>query len=614
VLIRNNILSGTRNADENRNGSSIMLYTSSHITIENNDISDTSNGIFIKGNNSGPVTIRYNYIHDIDKEGIAIGGLGTETEKYGGQIYQNIIRNSKEAGITFIGYDSFSPSNVDVVNNTIYNCLSGGIFLKPSTNGYQNLLIANNIIVGNSYGIQGEDISDVSNLLFKNNLYFSNTTHSRIAGNNYTFQNWKSTFNQDTTGSLAAEPGFSNTIDNTFTLATNSQARDAGVDILNLQDQGTNTSINIGARVTDSEVIGVESGVLENRYTILNPTMTSSRVVSLVDNNRITAGDTTLNLDRYEIGVFPSNSGALAQGVVVKSTGPIDMGSYLDATDMPVHASMQGTQFVMPHTRYRHLYYMVSPHGDATVQVNVDGAQHRVDLSQGVVTEFDAGETNGNVSTVITSDIPILISHKAETDNSNHPYADATPMPPASTELWGIKSRYAYIGAVEDNTHVTIFASNGTMDNITLNRGAKYFVDVGNDNRTQGRGSAIHLVSDKPIGAVQSADGDGYEQTAFFPSSMLSTRLGLPTNAQYIAIVCPESDTNITLYNRNNTPITRRCNATGNYPRRTSFHSTDSETIVTQQGAHIESNKPIYVIYETANEQDEHNLMGTRNP
>jgi parallel beta-helix repeat protein len=257
-LIRNNTLSGTRNAGMNRNGSAIMLYYSNNITIEHNEISDSGGGIFVKGANGGPVTVRFNYLHNLDSEGVAIGGLGTSSEQHGGRIYQNIIRDSV-AGVTFIGYDSYSPANIDVVNNTIHNCSNGGIFLKPSTNGYRDLIFANNIIVNNSNGIQGEDISDLSHTSFHNNLYFNNSSHSRIAYTNYTLSTWQSNFNQDTSGSVIDDPLFTDLTENSFTLAGNSPAINTGVDILNLLGQGTSAEITMGARITGSEVIGVTS-------------------------------------------------------------------------------------------------------------------------------------------------------------------------------------------------------------------------------------------------------------------------------------------------------------------------------------------------------------------
>jgi hypothetical protein len=347
-------------------------------------------------------------------------------------------------------------------------------------------------------------------------------------------------------------------------------------------------------------------------YTILNPRLTSSTVVSLVDNNVITAGNTTLNLDRYEWGGIEANTGDITQGVVVTGTGPFEIGSGTPATDVPVLSSLAGTQFAMPHHRYQHWYYMVSPDADATVQISIDDVDSVITLPQGVAMDFDAGETNTTISAVITSDTPILVSHMGDPVDKTW-FADASPVPPAATELWGFRSSTASFGAVEDDTHVTLYASDGTTSTMTLDAGQKRWVNVG-DRTQQGQGSAIHLVADKPIGAIQIADGDGADQTAFFPTSLLSTRFGLPENAQYIAVACPEEDTSVTLYNGNNDPITRTCSANGNYPGKAYFGSAEKGVVGAQQGAYLESDKPIHVIYEVSASEDEHNLMGTLEP
>jgi hypothetical protein len=348
-------------------------------------------------------------------------------------------------------------------------------------------------------------------------------------------------------------------------------------------------------------------------YTILNPRMTSSTVLSLTDNNVITAGNTTLNLDRYEWGRIESNTGDVSQGAVITGTGPFEMGSDTPATDVPVHSSLAGTQFVMPQTRFAHWYYMVSPDVDATVQVSVDGVDSMITLPQGVVVDFDAGETNGNISAIITSDNPILVSHLADPVDKTW-FADATPVPPAATELWGFRSATAQFGALEDDTQVTLYASDGTTSSMRLNAGTKRWVSIGERAQQQGQGSAIHLVANKPIAAVQLADGDGTDKTAFFPTSLLSTRFGLPENTQYIAVACPEEDTSVTLYNGNNDPITRTCSADGNFPGKAYFGSPEKGVVGALQGAYLESDKPIHMIYEVSGSEDEHNLMGTLEP
>jgi hypothetical protein len=58
----------------------------------------------------------------------------------------------------------------------------------------------------------------------------------------------------------------------------------------------------------------------------------------------------------------------------------------------------------------------------------------------------------------------------------------------------------------------------------------------------------------------------------------------------------------------------RSCNAEGNYPGKTYFGSAVNGVVGAQREAYLESDKPIHVIYEVSNSQDEHNLMGTNVP
>ncbi|MCU7830934.1 MAG: hypothetical protein KZQ85_17885 [Candidatus Thiodiazotropha sp. (ex Myrtea sp. 'scaly one' KF741663)] len=345
----------------------------------------------------------------------------------------------------------------------------------------------------------------------------------------------------------------------------------------------------------------------QNSYVVLNPALVSAGVISLADNNVVTAGDRTLNLDLYETGSLWSSTGpVLSQGMVVTGTGPFEIGSNIAATDMPVHASMLGTQFVMPHSRYSHWYYLVSPNGDTTAQVTVGAVHHQLNLPQGEVVEFNAGEVQ-NLSAVITSASPILVMHRGDPASASW-YADASPVPPAATELWGFRCTSANIGAVEDDTHVTVYSSDGHQSSYTLQSGDKQAVTIG-DNTRQAQGSALHLVADKPIGAVQIADGDGADQTAFFPTSLLNTRFGLPRDTQYIAVACPGANTSVTLYNGNSPPETSSCNANGNYPGKAYFGSPTNGTHI-QYGAYFESDKPVYAIYEVSSSNDEHNMLG----
>ncbi|MCF6249902.1 MAG: hypothetical protein L3J75_01350 [Methylococcaceae bacterium] len=358
--------------------------------------------------------------------------------------------------------------------------------------------------------------------------------------------------------------------------------------------------------LTNDEHNLMGQGIGSHTYTILNPRMTGVEawVVSLMDGNIITAGNTVLTLNQYERAPIPA--GILSQKMVVSGTGPFDMGSSTDGTDMPLSNRLAGTAFVMPQVRYTHLYYLLSSQGNATAQINVNGVLTSLSLTQGQVVEFNAGY-DASGTALITSDIPILVSHLGNTGTS---IFDASPVPPAALELWGVRSTNAIVGALENNTTVNIYADDGSqVSNVVLDAGQRYTITAGVSN-VQGTGSGLHILADKPVGAIQIADADGGEQTAFFPTSQLGDQFGLPTAAQYIAVVCPTANTSVTLYNGTNPPQSILCNASGLTPGKVYFGATTNGSNISAW-SYLKSDKPVYVIYEDAISNDEHNLMGS---
>lgn len=67
------------------------------------------------------------------------------------------------------------------------------------------------------------------------------------------------------------------------------------------------------------------------RYVMTNPGMVSSKVMSLANNNVISAGNTTLHLDRNQVGAVYG----LRPGIEVTGTGPFELSSAKSATDCP---------------------------------------------------------------------------------------------------------------------------------------------------------------------------------------------------------------------------------------------------------------------------------------
>ena len=244
-----------------RNGSAVMTYTSTNVIIQNNTIHTSDGGIFVKGSNVGPFTIRRNLVYGIRSDGIVFGGIGTPAGSAGAVVAQNIVRTSG-SGIAFIGYDAYSPQNVTIANNTLYNN-TAGLFFKPNTAGYRNIRVYSNIVSNSDVSMQGEDVSDLSNVGIQHNFYHAGGTHGRLNYTNYNLSQWQSSLHKDnmSPAARAGDPLFVSAAGNDFRLQTGSPARSGGVDVADVNGNGSTTDgIAVGAYVTGSETIGASAG------------------------------------------------------------------------------------------------------------------------------------------------------------------------------------------------------------------------------------------------------------------------------------------------------------------------------------------------------------------
>ncbi len=354
----------------------------------------------------------------------------------------------------------------------------------------------------------------------------------------------------------------------------------------------------------------------EYSYAVLNPKLTSVSVISLADHNTISVGNWRQELSLYEHIEIDSTIGAtIGSGTIISGSGPFDVSSRISGTDMPAHASMLGQTFAMPHAREDHTYYMISPEGDASAELTVAGVSHPIPLPKGEVVSFPAGNHNGKVAAIITSDHPILVAHRAM---ASYGAIDASPIPPAALKLWGVCSGNATVAAVEDDTQISIATSlSAATRSLTLNAGERATVctRTASEDFSQGKGPAARIFANKPISAVQIADGDGSDQTAFYPASLLNTRFGIPEDTQYIAVACPalgsSTGTSITLHHTDGSSETKNCRySSRRTPGKAYFGNPDVNGAHILQGSYLESTAPVYVMYEVARSNDEHNLMG----
>jgi hypothetical protein len=338
-----------------------------------------------------------------------------------------------------------------------------------------------------------------------------------------------------------------------------------------------------------------------HEYQVLTPEPLSGpiSVMSLEPSNTIAFGGSEFTLQQYETASIPDD--AFTAGTKFSGTGFFTAGSDQNAADLLLVADdFVGTSFVVPHVAGSHRYFL-SPSGTAQVTIRTGAAIHNVIANEGVVNEFDADSDN-TVATSITSDVPIVVAHVAYTNGSPH---DAFPVAPAASEIWGIRSPNSLLAALDDGTSVVVYASDGRSSSLVLNAGQQIALTVGAAT-ANGQGSALHVIANAPAAAIQYDGGDGTDVAAFWASSSFGRRHGLPINAQFLAIARAEPSVTLTLYNGANPPEMQTRSGTGTTPRKAYFGSASA-------GANLAAgwcSSPVYVMYEAATSEDEHNLPG----
>lgn len=272
VAVRNCLISNFRTSGVNHhNGAGIQVYSSGDVLLEHNEIRDSGSGIFLKAPGIGPnpplgFTIRKNHIANMSGSGIAIHRApNTSDEPI--LIYQNVVRDASMCVRiwTFDG-GSTDPRHAKIVNNVLAQCGEG---ISVSGNLVQSAghLVQNNIIAANDSAINfGGTVDNLTRprIQFDHNVYFEFSQLARVYTSNYSIASWKNTFLQDSTepGSRVADPLFVNAPQGDFRLQIASPASIGGIDILDLNGNGSTTDlVPVGAYISGDEIIGRQSGL-----------------------------------------------------------------------------------------------------------------------------------------------------------------------------------------------------------------------------------------------------------------------------------------------------------------------------------------------------------------
>ncbi len=237
-----------------RNGAGVMLYDSDDVLIEHNEIFDCGSGIYIKGiQNATQVrtVVRFNLVRNM----LMVGVIVQHTTD--GRVYQNVIRDNP-IGILFNKTGTAPheyPHNPIVANNT----LDG----NDSALWYNADLLANgrfwnNIVTNSAHVHYSDSTANPGDVDVNRNDYsgFPSGAFAGFTGGSYSFATWRSSFSQDSS-STTVDPMYVNPGSNDFRLSASSPVRNLGIDILDLDGDGSTTdAVNPGAYVSGSESIG----------------------------------------------------------------------------------------------------------------------------------------------------------------------------------------------------------------------------------------------------------------------------------------------------------------------------------------------------------------------
>jgi hypothetical protein len=175
------------------------------------------------------------------------GDLGTQEK-----IYQNVVRDCTYAGIRLRELSE----DMRIVNNTIDNCSNsegGGIVLISA--GQTRNVIKNNIVTNSSYALNAHE-QTTKTFTADYNCYHDGTKWAYNLTAYYSLAAWQ-TIGEDAHSSTS-DPFYVNEAGNDFRLRTGSPFMNYGIDVLDLDGDGSTTDpITIGAYITGTEIIGI---------------------------------------------------------------------------------------------------------------------------------------------------------------------------------------------------------------------------------------------------------------------------------------------------------------------------------------------------------------------
>ena len=356
---------------------------------------------------------------------------------------------------------------------------------------------------------------------------------------------------------------------------------------------------NSSANTNSNQYTPFSYSTIQDLYRVVSvATSTSIQVVSLIDDNSIQVdGGAAVALNRQEVTSFSTYTASST----IKAKGPIGVkliGGKATAPALPV--SFAGTSFSIPGSHGLEIFNVLPILANATstiydALVNENRQLILANHSRTIVNDIALDSP-----AMVEATAPILVSLTTATSS------DGMAVYPSSNEdLYGVKSQYNIIGATATSSFNIFCSSRASSSVSSLARGSKQNNTTCTNGAAEGVGEAVRInVKSGSLGAIQQDDSDGRQQTMFLPFRELSSEYMLPTDANYLAVVCaPETATmTLSMYDFSNMFVssTTCAGLSGRYPGKAYFGTADTATYAA--GSRIVSNngQPFYVYYEDA--------------
>lgn len=332
----------------------------------------------------------------------------------------------------------------------------------------------------------------------------------------------------------------------------------------------------------------------EPRFYAVSPTRgeLNTEGVSFFDNNEFTLGTTT-DAD-WDTGATENPKTILSSefttGSVATSTKPISLITKDgNNVEMWSPASWQSTVFITTSFSDMNFYLMNPGSTTANVSVKKDGVEVATSIIiAGGTDDINTLTSSGGEHWRIDSDVPILVTRYSTDD------VYEALLPPPAREVYGILESVLFIICLENNTNVTVYFSDNTIENYNnCNKLSPTIISRDGSNNT----TSFRMIGDKPFSTSSmslSSDTDIY--TAYSLQD-LDTQYAIPHSYEELRCTAPYENTTIEVRTMSGNLVTTSgdLGTNGSYP----IYWTDETT---RTGAHLVlANKPFVCEYSPFN-------------